>query len=512
MHSQRCREKPVQPWIIAEKSGKVLCSHCTCMAGLGEVCSHVGALLFCVESCVRIRDSSTVTQEKAYWMMPAETTSIDYMPIKDIDFTSASASKQRLDVNISNLSGPSPLCNKMPKLPRTLKENNIQPPTTEEWSTFLHSLSQCNTKPAILSLISPYSENYIPKATKPEFPQSMSCLYNSTLNKEGFHTILDKCRQVKLSITKDQIDNVEKSTQNQACNNLWFTFRTGRITASKFKQCCHTDPGYPSESLINSICYPNAYRFSTAATKWGCTHEKSARDVYIKSVQQQHLNFQVRDSGLVLNETFPFMGASPDGIIECDCCLKGCLEVKCPFCKKDQYLSDAVESKFCLELNQNNMLSLKKDHAYYYQVQCQMAICEHEYCDFVVWTKKDVHIERIIRDIEFFERNVQKAEAFFISGVLPELLAKYYSRPPLLPVKDASFVASSHSKEDDDFEIWCFCKRAIDTELIGCDNENCSTQWFHFECVGVKSKPRGKWYCQECRKFPQFKRGSKKSK
>ena len=41
------------------------------MAGLGESCSHVGALLFYVEAVVKIRDNKTVTQDKAYWMLPA---------------------------------------------------------------------------------------------------------------------------------------------------------------------------------------------------------------------------------------------------------------------------------------------------------------------------------------------------------------------------------------------------------------------------------------------------------
>ena len=33
-HSQRMNEAPLQPWIICEKSGKVICAHCKCMAGL----------------------------------------------------------------------------------------------------------------------------------------------------------------------------------------------------------------------------------------------------------------------------------------------------------------------------------------------------------------------------------------------------------------------------------------------------------------------------------------------
>ena len=45
-HSQKLREKPPTPWVIAEIGGKLLSAHCNCMARLGEVCPHIGAILF----------------------------------------------------------------------------------------------------------------------------------------------------------------------------------------------------------------------------------------------------------------------------------------------------------------------------------------------------------------------------------------------------------------------------------------------------------------------------------
>jgi hypothetical protein len=60
-------ETPLLPWLIAETDGSVISAHCTCMAGTGEVCSHVGAVLFAVKAAVKIRNTKTVTQEKAYW-------------------------------------------------------------------------------------------------------------------------------------------------------------------------------------------------------------------------------------------------------------------------------------------------------------------------------------------------------------------------------------------------------------------------------------------------------------
>ncbi|KAI4455229.1 atp-dependent dna helicase [Holotrichia oblita] len=46
MHSQKRNEKPPQVWVIVSTDGAISTGYCTCMAGLGEVCSHVAAVLF----------------------------------------------------------------------------------------------------------------------------------------------------------------------------------------------------------------------------------------------------------------------------------------------------------------------------------------------------------------------------------------------------------------------------------------------------------------------------------
>ena len=45
---------------------------------------------------------------------------------------------------------------------------------------------------------------------------------------------------------------------------------------------------------------------------------------------------------------------------------------------------------------------LDKTHAYCYQVQAQLNITGKKFADFVVWTEKDLHIERINKDSVFF--------------------------------------------------------------------------------------------------------------
>ncbi|XGW14832.1 hypothetical protein V3C99_000813 [Haemonchus contortus] len=54
------------------------------------------------------------------------------------------------------------------------------------------------------------------------------------------------------------------------------------------------------------------------------------------------------------------------------------------------------------------------------------------------------------------------------------------------------------AKEEDE-PTYCFCSRISFGEMIGCDNEKCEIEWFHFECIGLTTKPKGKWFCPNCR-------------
>lgn len=47
-----------------------------------------------------------------------------------------------------------------------------------------------------------------------------------------------------------------------------------------------------------------------------------------------HTNFKFTECGLFVNIEYPYFGASPDGIVECDCCGRGVLEIKCPYTLK----------------------------------------------------------------------------------------------------------------------------------------------------------------------------------
>ncbi|KAH9383376.1 hypothetical protein HPB48_024595 [Haemaphysalis longicornis] len=69
-HSQSFREKLLTAWQLQKPDGEVVYAHCTCMAGCGEVCSHVGAALFYLEAVVTRRDNRSCTDRENAWLPP----------------------------------------------------------------------------------------------------------------------------------------------------------------------------------------------------------------------------------------------------------------------------------------------------------------------------------------------------------------------------------------------------------------------------------------------------------
>ncbi|GAA6010132.1 hypothetical protein JCM11491_005355 [Sporobolomyces phaffii] len=52
--------------------------------------------------------------------------------------------------------------------------------------------------------------------------------------------------------------------------------------------------------------------------------------------------------------------------------------------------------------------------------------------------------------------------------------------------------------EAEDLTPYCFCHRPSFGEMIGCDAPDCKIEWFHLNCVGLKTTPEGSWFCSQC--------------
>ena len=261
---------------------------------------------------VEKRDSLTVTQKSAYWVIPPPMHSVPYARIKDIEFIgkkSKAASSNSQEVIVA-------------------KRRKVGLPTDDEKKNFLDSLASCSTaKPAVLSVLPLYSDKYIPSSLDSGLPFILTDLYKPANLTSSYYELLKQADETIVTASEQQCKVAERMTRDQANSRLWFRLRAGRVTASRFKSICCTDPASPALSLIMGVCHPSNH-FKTTATTYGCHHERDALYQYERTAQRHHSQFSVATSGFFLSHEHPYFGASPDGMVSCSCCGPGICEVK----------------------------------------------------------------------------------------------------------------------------------------------------------------------------------------
>ena len=116
-------------------------------------------------------------------------------------------------------------------------------------------------------------------------------------------------------------------------------------------------------------------------------------------MSDSHVNLQVHDCGLMISPSLSHLGASPYGIVTCNCCGKVVIEMKCPYQCKEHSLKEASQYfNFCLKEMHDSAAAatyrLCENHSYYCQVQLQMKICEYtstynKICDHTFNIRRD---------------------------------------------------------------------------------------------------------------------------
>jgi len=130
---------------------------------------------------------------------------------------------------------------------------------------------------------------------------------------------------------------------------------------------------------------------------------------------------QIEPCGLCIHPDYPYLAASPDARVSCDCCGERVIEIKCPY-------NCSVESGKESKIEDLPWMPLTTRSDYYYQMQVEMLCAGVESCDFIVWAEKEHRVTRFTRNIETCNEIVNKCKEYFHNAVIPELLAKYHTR------------------------------------------------------------------------------------
>ena len=246
----------------------------------------------------------------------------------------------------------------------------------------------------------------------------------------------------------------------------------------------------------------------------------------------------MKECGFMISSDKPYIGATPDRIITCDCCGQIPLEVKNPYTGRDLPICDYVLIKTgCLEKRQG-LVQLKRNHAYFYQVQCQIYVTGEKFAYFCVCTKVgSCHVEKINFESEFVKIMLFKCSIFFKESIVKYLFAKSGCVESLEKIEVKDQISSPKSKLlhknvtsnnlpscSDQVQLVDFdtanvisvsesyiCPACLKECLnnpsgyseLSIECSQCNL-WFHLVCVGLKGteacvkKKRAKWFCLRC--------------
>ena len=259
--------------------------------------------------------------------------------------------------------------------------------------------------------------------------------------------ILDYYR-ANVNLTDSRIVEVERSTRGQGtatevAGNLWLAERRKRITSSVTGNIAKRRSTTKVAPLVKTLLY-STFR-GNAATQHGHEQEPATREAYLSAKRECSPGISTQPSGLVIHPTHHWLAASPDDLVTDPASSDplGVVEYKNPYKFRETTLVDAAtqEKTFCLTWNDGS-LSLKRTHAYYYQVQAVMLCTQRKWCDFVVRTFTGLHIERLQWDPSFWSAAMPRLREFYFTAILPELvdphLHKGGIREPSSWLKDAA--------------------------------------------------------------------------
>ena len=216
-------------------------------------------------------------------------------------------------------------------------------------------------------------------------------------NSSGINDCLSKIRNV----TKREINIIERRTRLQSKEEDWFHYRKGVITGTTTRRVSTSITKDTNRDSINKAISKNEnIPLYYPAIVWGRNHEELGIASFIKSMKASHHNMRVVRRGLQLDYEHPYIGASVDGVMLCECCEPAILEIKAPFSLRNGTVANDGKKLQYL----TNDLQLKKNHQYYYQLQTYLGVYKYKTGYFCVYTPRDVLILRIDFDENFWRK------------------------------------------------------------------------------------------------------------
>ena len=231
-----------------------------------------------------------------------------------------------------------------------------------------------------------------------------------------------------MKLTDEKRSQLEEVTRGQSSSDSWHVEHCGRITASMIHRVVTRRRSTEPDTLVRDILkYKQSKPLgANDPRRHGHSLEPEARQMYI----DLHPDVTVKECGMFVDTEYGYLGASPDGIIE-GTNNRTVLEIKCPKSSLPVNAIARQDKNFFLATS-DSTLHLKKTHAYYSQIQMQMALTGCTQADFFVYTKNEsgpsYFLQTVPFDAQFWSVALKRAQFFFKNYVALELLTKRVQR------------------------------------------------------------------------------------
>ncbi|KAJ8869545.1 hypothetical protein PR048_028536 [Dryococelus australis] len=157
----------------------------------------------------------------------------------------------------------------------------------------------------------------------------------------------------------EQRQAMKRSTVMQQYSGEWLEERRKLLTSSNFGTVCKHKPHTGCENLVKQMLYGKCLQ--TQQMIFGQTNERTA----IRELERKE-NIVLQCCGLVTDKNMPYLGSSPDGLIENN----GVVEVKCPWSAAEMTPEEALTAGKITVLKQTkNGIIINKTRSWFYQIQ-----------------------------------------------------------------------------------------------------------------------------------------------
>ncbi|XP_049271723.1 uncharacterized protein LOC119394373 [Rhipicephalus sanguineus] len=376
--------------------GEVVSGSCTCVAGKGAVCKHIccvlyGLMYIAQHDLASVPDSLSCTETERQWYHPRDPRKVteDFENVvfsKDTcDRISCAPERHQKRIQYSSLKAD----RKVMKTPSLIN---------------LHG----NLKKCGLDCFADILEanDFLPV----RIAETANCAEEDKAMPKRWLDAVKAGSAVQYTV--NDVNAVENATRLQSGSPMWHHYRKGIMTASSVHRVytwvnstCKRKMGpHDVRSLLSTIMVKKVR--ATYAMKRGLLCKDSARKAFLEK-NKQHVDIDVRQCGLFLCRSHPFLGASPDGIATCSCCAPRLLEIKSPM-RIDAFCKNELRGG-----------CLKASSRYFTQVQTQMGVTGLKSCVLFVYSEEKCVQVPVHFDEAFFTELVKCCKFFADQYLVP---------------------------------------------------------------------------------------------